>query len=94
MAIQDRERERFVQAIRLEIGAEGLSLDDVLYIVAELRKDSERLAFLYSGKTTASNSLIDAELRLFNNNPMTLDEVREAIDEAMRTPFVQAVGAA
>jgi len=54
--------------------------------IVRLRKDSERLAYLYSGTKTGSNALIDIELRLLNGDAVTLDEARNAIDEAMKTP--------
>ena len=42
MAIQDRERERFVQALRRELETDGLSLDGVLAHAAKMHKDAER----------------------------------------------------
>ena len=58
-----------------------------------LRKDSKRLEFLYGGTKTGSNALVAAEMRLLNGETLTLCEARAAIDEAMQTPPVLAVGA-
>ena len=61
--------------------------------IESLRKDSKRLEFLYGGTKTGSNALVAAEMRLLNGETLTLCEARAAIDEAMRTPPVLAVGA-
>lgn len=46
------------------------------------REDSERLAYVYSGKQTACAALVKLELRLIDNDVPTIDEVRAAIDRA------------
>ena len=55
-------------------------------------QDTARLEYLYGGRQTGSNALVDAELRLLSGKTMTLEEARTAVDEAMRTPLVLAVG--
>jgi hypothetical protein len=58
----------------------GMSPEDW---VADLRKDSERLAYAYSGAHTGSEALVNLEFRLLNADPPTMREVRVAIDDAM-----------
>ena len=67
MAIQDRERDRFVQALRREFGLDGLSLDGVLAHAAKMRKDAERYRWLRqfevdSYKACGSGLRLDAEI--------------------------------
>jgi len=47
------------------------------------RADSERLKFVYNGKTPATDALLKLELRIINGSCPSIDEVRIAIDEAM-----------
>ena len=55
-------------------------------------RDAERFAYLYSGQKTESNALIEIEMRLLSGDVPTLDEVRAAVDECMRTPNTIAQG--
>lgn len=56
---------------------------------AELEREAKRLAFLFQAHRTTSNALVEAELRVFNGESLTLDEARTAIDEAMRCTLAQ-----
>jgi phosphoglycerate dehydrogenase-like enzyme len=53
---------------------------------AELRADAERLKFVYKLNATTSNALVEIELKLLNGVEPTIDEVLDAIDEAMNEP--------
>ena len=53
--------------------------------------DTVRLAYLYSGKQTKSNLLVDAEMRLLTGESLTLEEARAAIDDAMKSPLEVAL---
>jgi hypothetical protein len=53
--------------------------------------DTVRLAYLYSGKQTKSNLLVDAAMRLLNGESLTLEEARAAIDDAMKSPLEVAL---
>jgi len=48
--------------------------------------DTDRLAYLYSGRKTTSRMLLDLELKLLADTPVTLSEAREAIDHAIANP--------
>ena len=48
--------------------------------------DTDRLAYLYGGRKTTSRMLIDLELKLLADTPVTLSEAREAIDHAIANP--------
>lgn len=52
--------------------------------VEALRADAGRLAFIYGPATTDSPALYELELRVFNEDWPTLDEIRAAIDAAMK----------
>ena len=52
--------------------------------VERLKADSDRLAYVYSGAKTDSNALVEIELRLINGDVPTIEEVRIAIDTAIR----------
>jgi hypothetical protein len=52
--------------------------------------DTIRLAYLYGGEKTASDALMNAQLRLFLGGALTLDEARAAIDDAMANPMEEA----
>lgn len=54
-------------------------------------QDASRLAWMYSGKKTGSMALVHLEMRLLNDEAVTLDEARAAIDESMRTPLIAAI---
>jgi len=57
--------------------------------IESLRQDRVRLEYLYSGRGTHSQALIDAELHLLNGGSLSLNEIREAIDDAMAKPRVR-----
>ncbi len=52
----------------------------------QLRKDTDRLAFVYSAQSHKNNALLDLEIRMFNNDIPTIEEVRAAIDAARSKP--------
>ena len=55
--------------------------------LAELRAkaaDSERLKYVYSINETDSDALCVIEFRMLNNEQPTIEEVRQAIDSAMK----------
>ncbi len=54
--------------------------------IESLKQDRARLEYLYSGRGTHSQALMDAELRLLNGGSLSLNEIREAIDDAMAKP--------
>ena len=54
--------------------------------------DTIRLAYLYGGEKTASDALMNAQLRLLNGGTLTLDEARAAIDDAMANPIMKEAG--
>ena len=54
--------------------------------IQSLKQDTARLEYLYSGQGTHSQALMDAELRLLNGGSLSLNEIREAIDDAMAKP--------
>jgi hypothetical protein len=56
--------------------------------------DAARFAYLYSGQKTGSNALVEIEMRMLSGDVPTLDEVRSAVDECMKTPNVLAQGRA
>jgi hypothetical protein len=51
--------------------------------------DTIRLAYLYGGEKTASDALMNAQLRLFLGGALTLDEARAAIDDAIANPMME-----
>jgi len=51
--------------------------------------DTIRLAYLYGGEKTASDALMNAQLRLLNGGTLTLDEARAAIDDAIANPMME-----
>lgn len=54
--------------------------------IESLKQDRARLEYLYGGQGTHSQALMDAELRLLNGGSLSLNEIREAIDDAMAKP--------
>ena len=54
--------------------------------IQSLKQDRARFEYLYSGQGTHSQALMDAELRLLNGGSLSLNEIREAIDDAMAKP--------
>ncbi len=54
--------------------------------IERLKQDRARLEYLYSGVGRHSQALMDAELRLLNGGSLSLNEIREAIDDAMSKP--------
>jgi hypothetical protein len=52
--------------------------------------DTIRLAYLYGGEKTASDALMNAQLRLLLGGTLTLDEARAAIDDAIANPMKEA----
>ena len=59
---------------------------------AKNEDDAARFAYLYSGTKTGSNALIGIEMRMLSGDVPTLDEVRAAVDECMKTPNIQVQG--
>lgn len=59
---------------------------------AKNEDDAARFAYLYSGAKTGSNALIEIEMRLLSGDVPTLDEVRSAVDECMKTPNAEFSG--
>jgi hypothetical protein len=51
--------------------------------------DTIRLAYLYGGEKTASDALLNAQLRLLLGGALTLDEARAAIDDAIANPMME-----
>ncbi len=49
-----------------------------------MQADVERLAWHFGGAKTDSDAMIQIELRLLNGDVPTLDEVRQALDAAMK----------
>lgn len=51
------------------------------------REDSKRLLFLYSGTRTTSHALITLEMKLCSGEKISIAEVREAIDDAIKCSY-------
>ena len=91
MAIQDKERERFVHALRQELGADGMSLDGVLARVAQMCKDAERINWLERQhlEELSMQLVVDAKhdgqyyVCGDSNRPGYGPSLRDAIDAAM-----------
>jgi chromosome segregation ATPase len=54
--------------------------------IEALRKDAERLEYVYSSNQTTSNALVELEFRLLNGESPSMSEVRAAIDAAKGEP--------
>lgn len=54
--------------------------------IEALRKDAERLEYVYSSNQTTSNALVELEFRLLNGESPSMSEVRAAIDAAKGVP--------
>ena len=99
MAIQDRERERFVQALRRELTADGLSLDGVLALATKMRQDAERYRWLRHGDNDERGAIQRPGPQTFLLRDGLLDICCDAgmaddADESAHTVAAPAVGAA
>jgi hypothetical protein len=82
---KEAERDRMLQAAFEKVPMNNPA-DEINRLRAEVearRADARRLAFLYGPDTTDSLALYELELRVFNDDWPTLDEVRAAIDAAI-----------
>ena len=96
MAIQDRERERFVQALRRELIADGLSLDGVLALATKMRQDAERYRWLRHGDNDERGVIQRPGPQTFLLRDGLLDICCDAgmADEAAHTVAAPTAGAA